>query len=369
MYTEICHYLLFYTILYACGCFTNLVPFTQLKKTKKKQNPVVFTKKIQKEKKEQIIQKRFQNLWFHTQANSSSLRSANCWIKESTIPKILFSSFFLLLSVSFFGTINNYICSDFSIYNTTTNSTADIPIFYKISATWSNHEGSLLLWSWLLSFSAFLFSMTLESTKIDSFSKIHFDPLEKHFQFRLLKRAPGHHNESIRKSFYSYTSRITNYKFSSLSQFSILPIYRFSKNLVFQKNKKFNLISEKRIYKFKPQLNKWNWKKLFRSTSTLVLDKTPVLKLNFIKKKAIFITKIILLFFITFCIMTSNPFLRTSNPSINSLAELNPILQDPILAIHPPCIYVGYVASGIAFSLCVGIPICLKFSSMLNKKK
>jgi cytochrome c biogenesis factor len=45
--------------------------------------------------------------------------------------------------------------------------------------------------------------------------------------------------------------------------------------------------------------------------------------------------------------------LRTSIPSITSLAELNPILQDPVLAIHPPCIYAGYVASAIAFSLCM----------------
>ena len=69
--------------------------------------------------------------------------------------------------------------------------------------------------------------------------------------------------------------------------------------------------------------------------------------------KTTFTASLILIFFTTFCIATSNPFLRTSIPSINSLAELNPILQDPVLAIHPPCIYAGYVASAIAFSLCM----------------
>jgi cytochrome c biogenesis factor len=62
---------------------------------------------------------------------------------------------------------------------------------------------------------------------------------------------------------------------------------------------------------------------------------------------------IILIFFSFFCVATSNPFLRTSIPCISSLAELNPILQDPVLAIHPPCIYAGYVASAIVFCICM----------------
>lgn len=82
-------------------------------------------------------------------------------IKSDLIRHGAFSTFFLILTSCFFGTISSYICSDFSIYNILTNSTADIPLFYKISATWSNHEGSLLLWCWLLSFNTFLFCISI----------------------------------------------------------------------------------------------------------------------------------------------------------------------------------------------------------------
>jgi cytochrome c-type biogenesis protein CcmF len=49
---------------------------------------------------------------------------------------------------------------------------------------------------------------------------------------------------------------------------------------------------------------------------------------------------------------TSNPFLKTQFVWFDSLAELNPVLQDPVLAIHPPCIFMGYVASAQTFVLC-----------------
>ena len=63
---------------------------------------------------------------------------------------------------------------------------------------------------------------------------------------------------------------------------------------------------------------------------------------------------VLLLFvsFVTFLLFTSNPFLKTPFLCVNSVTELNPVLQDPVLAIHPPCIYAGYVASAIAFSIC-----------------
>ena len=56
--------------------------------------------------------------------------------------------------------------------------------------------------------------------------------------------------------------------------------------------------------------------------------------------------------FIAFLIFTSNPFLRLSNPPLDGNG-MNPILQDPGLAIHPPCLYVGYVGFSVAFSFAV----------------
>jgi len=58
---------------------------------------------------------------------------------------------FTLICVSFFTLIFAFIYSDFSnaaVYN---NSHTSKPLFYKISGTWGNHEGSLLLWLLVLS--------------------------------------------------------------------------------------------------------------------------------------------------------------------------------------------------------------------------
>jgi cytochrome c-type biogenesis protein CcmF len=53
-----------------------------------------------------------------------------------------------------------------------------------------------------------------------------------------------------------------------------------------------------------------------------------------------------------FILLTSNPFLRIFHPPLEG-RDLNPILQDPGLAIHPPLLYVGYVGLSIAFSFAV----------------
>jgi cytochrome c-type biogenesis protein CcmF len=53
--------------------------------------------------------------------------------------------------------------------------------------------------------------------------------------------------------------------------------------------------------------------------------------------------------FILFILFTSNPFLRL-DPAPFEGAGLNPLLQDPGLAIHPPMLYVGYVGLSASFS-------------------
>jgi cytochrome c-type biogenesis protein CcmF len=57
--------------------------------------------------------------------------------------------------------------------------------------------------------------------------------------------------------------------------------------------------------------------------------------------------------FLLFILLTSNPFARLF-PAPMEGRGLNPILQDPGLAIHPPLLYVGYVGFSIAFSFAVG---------------
>ena len=56
--------------------------------------------------------------------------------------------------------------------------------------------------------------------------------------------------------------------------------------------------------------------------------------------------------FLGFVIFTSNPFIRLLDPPSDGNG-MNPILQDPGLAIHPPCLYVGYVGFSVAFSFAV----------------
>ena len=56
--------------------------------------------------------------------------------------------------------------------------------------------------------------------------------------------------------------------------------------------------------------------------------------------------------FLAFTLFTSNPFLRLASPPLNG-QDLNPLLQDPGLAFHPPFLYLGYVGLSMSFSFAV----------------
>ena len=56
--------------------------------------------------------------------------------------------------------------------------------------------------------------------------------------------------------------------------------------------------------------------------------------------------------FYAFILFTSNPFTRLANPPLDG-RDLNPLLQDPGLAFHPPFLYLGYVGLSMAFSFAV----------------
>ncbi|MDC1091540.1 heme lyase CcmF/NrfE family subunit [Candidatus Pelagibacter ubique] len=137
--------------------------------------------------------------------------------------------------VSFLSLIISFINSDFSNETVFNNSHTTKPLFYKISGTWGNHEGSLLLW--LLVLTLFIFLFLIKSR-------------EQPKKYRIL-------------------------------------------TLLFQ--------------------------------------------------------QIIIIGFFLFVLMTSNPF-NYLFPIPNEGLGLNPILQDPALAIHPPILYLGYVGSSIIFS-------------------
>ena len=152
----------------------------------------------------------------------------------SILRKINFS-ICLLLIASFLFLIISYVLSDFSVLNIYNNSHTNKPLIYKVSGTWGNHEGSLLMW--LAFLGGYGFFLTL-----------------------------------------------------------------YTKN----NNKKFTA-------------------------------------------KVFFTSNIVNIGFIGFTIFTSNPFLRIS-PIPEEGKGLNPVLQDPGLAFHPPLLYLGYVGLTIPFA-------------------
>ncbi len=75
---------------------------------------------------------------------------------DTKIISLVFLQFFLVV-VSFFCLIISFIKSDFSNETVFNHSHTTTPLFYKISGTWGNHEGSLLLWLLVLTLFIFLF--------------------------------------------------------------------------------------------------------------------------------------------------------------------------------------------------------------------
>jgi cytochrome c-type biogenesis protein CcmF len=70
--------------------------------------------------------------------------------------------------------------------------------------------------------------------------------------------------------------------------------------------------------------------------------------------------------FYAFLLIASNPFARLS-PAPPDGRGLNPLLQDPGLAFHPPTLYLGYVGLSIAFSLAVGALLTGEVDSRLGR--
>ena len=153
---------------------------------------------------------------------------------DNKILSITFLQFFFV-TISFFSLILAFVYSDFSNETVFNHSHTTKPLFYKISGTWGNHEGSLLLWLLVLTF--FIFVFLLKSQK---------------------------------------------------------------------------------------------QKKEYRILTSLI-------------------QQVIIIGFFFFLIKTSNPFNYIFPVPAQGLG-LNPILQDPALAIHPPILYLGYVGSSIIFS-------------------
>lgn len=145
---------------------------------------------------------------------------------------------FLLVAISFGCLTLLYVTSDFSVVNVVENSNTAMPMLYKISGVWGNHEGSLLLWVLIL---------TIFGASVASFGR---------------NLPPG------------------------------------------------------------------------------------------LRARALSVQAMIAVGFYLFVLFTSNPFERVFPPPMNG-RDLNPLLQDPGLALHPPMLYLGYVGFSMAFSFAI----------------
>jgi cytochrome c-type biogenesis protein CcmF len=145
---------------------------------------------------------------------------------------------FVLVALSFIALTLCYVTSDFSVATVFENSNSQMPLIYKISSVWGNHEGSMLLWVLILSLFGALVAI-------------------------------------------------------------------FGNNL----------------------------------PATL-------------KANVLAVQSWIAATFYLFILLTSNPFLRLADAPFEG-RDLNPILQDPGLAVHPPLLYLGYVGFSIAFSFAI----------------
>src|ERR1700686_1784753 len=57
---------------------------------------------------------------------------------------------FVFVTIAFCCLGYSFIVNDFSVLNVATNSNSQLPLHYRLAATWGSHEGSLLLWTLML---------------------------------------------------------------------------------------------------------------------------------------------------------------------------------------------------------------------------
>jgi cytochrome c-type biogenesis protein CcmF len=145
---------------------------------------------------------------------------------------------FIFVAIAFGALAECYVASDFSVLNVYENSNSAMPLIYRLTSVWGNHEGSMMLWVSILAFFGALVAM-------------------------------------------------------------------FGGNLPLP-----------------------------------------------LKANALAVQAWIAAAFQLFILTTSNPFLRIPDAPFEG-RDLNPILQDPGLAFHPPMLYLGYVGFSIAFSFAI----------------
>ncbi|XP_042528466.1 probable cytochrome c biosynthesis protein [Dipodomys spectabilis] len=255
---------------------------------------------------------------------------------------------FWCILLSFLGLSFRHIPNNLSNYNVLT---ANAPFFYQISGTWSNHEGSILSWCRIPSFYGFLLCYRGRP--------------QSH---NVSKR--GAHRESL---FYSFVSKFVKNSILSLPRYEqksgVAPqLYTpfvlrtlVNSELRSRRNRTFDgtalfyaplYLERKKSLAPLDALRSRGSGEGKKTQTFLHLARDDKERASSIDEQRIDGALGIALFFSLFLSASSDPFVRNFFVCTEPLAESNPVLQDPISAIHPPCIYAGEVASAMGFGLC-----------------
>ena len=89
------------------------------------------------------------------------------YIRFASIISYMTVIHFFSISIAFLVLIYGFIVSDFSIQNVLENSHTLKPMIYKISGSWGSHEGSMLLWCWVMALYGFLISIYKQRLRVD----------------------------------------------------------------------------------------------------------------------------------------------------------------------------------------------------------
>ncbi len=79
---------------------------------------------------------------------------------------------FVLISLSFVMLALSFLNNDFSVAYVAQHSNMLLPVYYKFSAVWGGHEGSLLLWLWILALWIFLLSLNRQDIPSSSLANV-----------------------------------------------------------------------------------------------------------------------------------------------------------------------------------------------------
>lgn len=79
---------------------------------------------------------------------------------------------FILVALAYGALTYAYLISDFSVRNVAQNSNSELPLFFKLTAVWGNHEGSMLLWVLILTFFSALAAVFGKNLPLDLLSLV-----------------------------------------------------------------------------------------------------------------------------------------------------------------------------------------------------